>query len=421
MCADKASIGARLRAARKAVKPHGLTVDAMAEALRDAATDRDRQRLPKLADLRRMIRGWEAGEHTPGARYRLLYTVALDTTEAELFGPQTVAQPSPSSELWESPHALGMVCLPHANGRPVDASFVELIRETNQTLVRLDAQWSGYEVFPLALRVFRTAHHKLGAGDYASGIERDLIAATGETGEIAAWLAFDADEQSVSRQLIHEALMLSRQAGDRDMELFELTHLAMQSLYLRRPAEALRIANDALDRRLAPRVAALFDIRRGRALAQRGDEQGAFDALNRAGAALTGSINARDPYWTWWVDETELTRHKATAYDQLGRWRRAIPLREQIITGHQGSYPYGKLDLAQLLNALVQVRDWRRAEDIITEIASLANSIAPGRTANLLRRTFEQIGRVDGASSTVIDAAHDLRRLLGDEPSRHSG
>jgi hypothetical protein len=50
-------------------------------------------------------------------------------------------------------------------------------------------------------------------------VERDLTAAAGETGEIAAWLAPDADHQAISRQIIHEALMLSRLAGDHDMEL----------------------------------------------------------------------------------------------------------------------------------------------------------------------------------------------------------
>ncbi len=62
-----------------------LTVDALAEAFRDAASDRDRQYLPKLEDLRRMIRGYEAGEHVPRGRNRMLYCAVFDIADAELF------------------------------------------------------------------------------------------------------------------------------------------------------------------------------------------------------------------------------------------------------------------------------------------------------------------------------------------------
>ncbi|MFI0486121.1 hypothetical protein [Actinomadura sp. 9N215] len=310
---------------------------------------------------------------------------------------------------------VGSLALPDRNGQPVNADFVNVIRETNQGLVKLDSMWGGHEVFPLALRVFKAANHKLGIGAYEPGIERDLMAATGETGEIAAWLAYDADRQSESRQIVHEALMLSRQAGDRDMELFELTHLAMQSLHLERPAEALRVATGALEQDLPPRVAALFEIRHGRALAQLADETGAFRALDRAKNVLSESISLRDPHWTWWINETELARHKATAYHQIGRSEKAVPLFEQVVEACRGRYLYGKLDLAQLLNALVHVGDWRRAEEIIGEIAALVDVVSAGRSASFLRKTFDEIRESQGVPSTVADIAFELGKILSAE------
>jgi transcriptional regulator with XRE-family HTH domain len=288
----------------------------------------------------------------------------------------------------------------------VDAGYVKMIRQTSQTLVKLDTLHGGNDVFPLALRLFRDAGRKLGAGAYPPAIERDLMAATGEIGEVAAWLAYDADRQDDSRQIIMEAMLLSRQAGDRDMELFELAHLAMQSLHLRRPAEALRIATGVLDAgSVAPRVAALFDIRRGRALAQLGDERHAFDALDRAAVTLTESVSPRDPHWTWWINEVELMRHRATARAQLGQWAHAVPLREYVVgQGHPGY-----LDRVQLLEALIYVRDWKRAEQVIIDLVASAGAVGSRRTTNLLRRVAARIRATNGVPSTVADAAAALR------------
>ncbi|GAA4087262.1 helix-turn-helix transcriptional regulator [Actinomadura miaoliensis] len=360
---------------------------------------------PDRETLISYIKRWEAGKVSISERYQFAYAAALGTDIEELFGQKTAAGPAPLA-------AVDVLRLPHSNGRPADMEYVETLRETNQALVRLDALHGAGDVLPLAARVFRTANHKLATGAYVAKVERDLMAAAGETGEIAAWLAYDADNQAASRQVIHEALELSRAAGDRDMELFELGHLAMQSLHLHRPAEALRIADRALAGELPARVSALFEIRRGRALAQLGDESSALSAFAKAKNALSESISPRDPQWAWWVDETELTRHKAMAHAQLGQWNRTVPLREQVVLACRGEYLYGKLDLAQLLESLMQVRDWTRAEEVITDIAGIADAIAPGRTANLLRRIFAQIGRTEGVPSTVSDAAAYMRGVL---------
>jgi hypothetical protein len=305
---------------------------------------------------------------------------------------------------------------PSVNGRPADAEYVESIRHTNQALVRLDTIHGGNDILPLVLQVFQKAHQKVSTGAYEPAVERDLIAATGESGEIAAWLAYDADRQAVSRQIVHEALMLSRQAGDRDMELFELTHLAMQSVYLHRPAEALRIADDLVDGGiLAPRVTALFAIRRGRALAQLGDQQRAFAALDSARSAVSDGTSPRDPQWTWWINETEVMWHRAMAHADLGQWPHAVPLLFEVAAKRHPAYRRAWYnDQVHLLNALVHVADWREAEPVIAEVATQVGDIGSTRTTNLLRRIVGRLGRTD-TPSTVADTAADLRRHLSEQ------
>lgn len=329
--------------------------------------------------------------------------------------PPTVRErldsPTPVSEA-VSPLELFGEATRTPNGRPADTAYVESIRETSQMLVRLDALHGAHAVLPLALCAFRKAGHKLGTGAYGLGVERDLMAAAGECGEIAAWLAYDADQQDTSRHLIHEALMLSREAGDRSMEHFQLSHMAMQSLHLNRSAEALRIAGGVLYAGdLPPRVKVLFVMRRGRALAQLGAARAAFDALDQAEAALADSVVTRDPYWTWWLDDPEIIWHKAIAHTELGQWEQAIPLYERVAADDRKGVLYGRLPLAMLLDALVRVGDWGRTEEVLAQVVSVVDP-QPGRAVNLLRRIAPKIRAAERAPSTVVDMAAYLNEVL---------
>jgi transcriptional regulator with XRE-family HTH domain len=309
----------------------------------------------------------------------------------------------------------------------VDADYIQAIRESIEYFIALDGRYGGNAILPLAVRTFRAAHGNLGAAGLRADVECDLAAATGQIGQVAAWLAYDADRQSMCRHIIHEALLTSQLAGDRDTELLELDHLVMQSLHLRRPRAATQIIDGILaDQALPPRVAALLDIRRARAFAQCGDRQRALAAFGKAGASLADGITARDPHWTWWIDDAELTWHRAMAFADLGEWMRAVPLfkdaadlrignrREQGVRYRRAGYN----DAVHLLNALVRVEAWRDAERIIVnDVAPHVTEVDSRRTANLLLRIFGRIQKSrDAASSTLVDSASELREFLSRRP-----
>jgi hypothetical protein len=77
---NRKEMGSWLRAERQARQ---WDVPEMARQVRRAA--RNDPHLPGLRDLRRMIRGWEAGEHALSERYRLLYAAAFGVTVDDLF------------------------------------------------------------------------------------------------------------------------------------------------------------------------------------------------------------------------------------------------------------------------------------------------------------------------------------------------
>jgi tetratricopeptide (TPR) repeat protein len=239
-----------------------------------------------------------------------------------------------------------------------------------------------------------------------------------ELAQVSAWIACDADQQALARRLTNEALLHSRLAGDRRMELFELAQLAMQSIHLNRPGEALRIANGVIaSDRNGPRVAAVFHIRRARALAQLGDLTGALDEHDQAAAILTaGDASIHDPDWTWWVDESELAWHRAMSLASADDWPNALDLFQVADEQRTEAAPRSRFnDSAHLLAAQVSVRTWHDAEASLNDLATDLASVRSGRTTALLRRVLRQINSVQTAAPpSILDAGERLAGLLDD-------
>jgi hypothetical protein len=306
---------------------------------------------------------------------------------------------------------------PDADGSaPADADDVESIRADTRRLVELDTRYGGDDLVRLAVRASKAADEQLAAGGRARTLESDLHAAVGELAQVAAWIAYDADQQQLSRRLSNEALLHSRLAGDRRMELFELAQLAMQSIHLERPGEALRIADEVIDNaRTGPRVAAVFHVRRARALAQLGDCSGALDEHDRAAAVLrAGDASSHDPDWTWWVDDAELAWHRAMSLVSLDDWTNALDLFQTAYEQRTEAASRSRFnDLAHLAVAQVAVRIWPDAETSLAQLTADAASVRSGRTTALLRRVLRQIGTDSSASPrSVMDAGEQLALVL---------
>lgn len=417
MSSEKKIIGARLRAARKAA---GLTVVDVAERWRDLAPERVRRRLPALKDLERTIRGHEAGEHTPGPRYRLLYARALAVPEDELFAPDAPAQPRPAP----------------TPGRGAPGDYAAAVRDTSQHLIMLDSRFGGTAIADLAVRAFSTARTALATGRHNAD-EHDLQAAAGEAGEIAAWTLYDADRLEESRATTHEALLLSRLAGDRSMELFELSHLALIDVHQRHSREALRIAEHTIEgTELAPRVEALFKLRAARALAQGGDRARAIATLDQAAGALQESLHPRDPAWTWWLDASELAWHRGILHMELGELETAMPYLDEAAHGRLERDPYvptvqagpvtargeewGRAaynDLVHLQLALTMAKAWRETEAITATVFDFTREVVSARTEVMLRSAVRSVLRASrepgGPSSTLLDLAEQIAEARG--------
>ncbi|RCV47707.1 helix-turn-helix domain-containing protein [Marinitenerispora sediminis] len=296
-------------------------------------------------------------------------------------------------------------------------SEVAHLHDTIRHLVALDGRYGGDAIAATAVQVWRTAHRQLDRVATEGPDGRAYLAAVAELAELAGWLLFDANRQDEARVASLEAHMLARHAGDTSMRRFALTNLAMQDLEAGRVGESLRIADELLEElRLPPRVALLARVRRGRALAHAGDRPRALAAIGTAMADLGDSITDRDPAWTWWVDETEVTGHEGESLLLLGdasaaleRLLRAEEMSSRRRTDGRGTLYY-RISVAR---AYRKARAWRECEDALLAALPLMDVISSGRNRRRFHETLREIRRDREAPTWLRDTAVDIAGDLG--------
>jgi transcriptional regulator with XRE-family HTH domain len=294
-----------------------------------------------------------------------------------------------------------------------DTAYLEAAQQHIWHVVELDNRFGGSDLARLAVRFFRSVHQQLGTGAYEPAIERDSQATAGELAEVAGWLLYDADRQDDVRRMNQEALYFSRLAGDRRMELLTLQNASMHAGHLERPREALHLARSVLESRdrLSPRVKALFLVRKGRALAQGGDEH-ALRLFDEVRSHYEDGVRESDPKWAWWVDERELAWHEGMALIDLGRPGEAVDKFQQsvwVMSAHQMRGRY--LHLGYLLGAQVKVGAWSDAETTMRQILTMVSDVSSTRTVVLLTAILPKLlhERVPGSTR---DTAEQLALLL---------
>jgi transcriptional regulator with XRE-family HTH domain len=299
--------------------------------------------------------------------------------------------------------------------RPMDGDDVQGLRADVDRLVALDTGHGSDGLHVVASRAFRDADLRLAQAGARPGVASDVAAAVAELGETAAWIAYDCEEHDQSRRLACDALLVARLAGDRSMERFLLSHLAMQAVQLGRPAEALSIADRVLaERPVSPRVAAIFRTRRGRALGLLGAQGEGLAELDAARQIVAQGCSGGDPPWSWWLHDAELAiqegRLRAACGDPRGAVDAAVAAIRLLPAG-QGRD--GLLHRGWLLRWLVEAHAW-------SEVPAAAASLRVGGAGSARLRPIlaGALAVVDGRSGVrapraVRDAVRTLAAVNG--------
>ncbi|WP_063798010.1 helix-turn-helix transcriptional regulator [Streptomyces sp. 150FB] len=271
---------------------------------------------------------------------------------------------------------------------PAAAPENDFSRSAVTHLLEHDNRHGGNHVASAAVQVWRAEQKKL------NGENKRHLSAVAELAEISGWLLFDANRQDEARAALVESQMLAKIAGDGPLEWFALDLLAMHSVHNGSAGEALSISDEILTRPGIPnRVALMSQVRRARALAQAGDRARALDAMERATGAMQDSAPDREPAWTWWIDDAEITGHYGELWLSLGDGKAALPHLERAAEVEHGGGRRKLGHLVALLTGFVSVQAWRESEKALLEIFDLLDIVTSARSRERLKETLRGIRR----------------------------
>lgn len=300
-----------------------------------------------------------------------------------------------------------------STAEPIDEAFIVSLRSHLQELLALDAKVGGNETSAQALRLFRSVHRRIGVSPCPKHLQRELYVTVGELAEIAGWLFYDADQQDDMRRINQEALYYLRWAGHRSLELLTLQNMSMQAEYLGRPSEALHIVQSVRETdRLSPRLDSLFLARGAHALAQQQQKAEALRTFQKAKALYLDGPRDTDPAWAAWVDDRQFTWFEAMVWTELGERDKPVSIfAEALATSpkHRVRGLYSRT--VYLFESLVNVGDWREAEQLVPKLAPYITEVGSGRTATILRKTLRTIRKTNTAAS-LEDGAVWLRGVM---------
>jgi hypothetical protein len=209
----------------------------------------------------------------------------------------------------------------------MDAGHARHLRASVDQLLTQEQQLGGAALVDDALRQYRQARRVLDGADYDERTGVELMSAVGALAVCVGWLCYDGGDQTLSRQLYSDAVLLADQAGDDALGVQVRATMALQSANLSRVGlpgmalEAVRLARRSAElagRSPSARLHALIAAREALACAALGDRLGYRSAITRAWRELDRGPSVADPVWLRFVNVSEITVHEAKGRLYLG-------------------------------------------------------------------------------------------------------
>jgi hypothetical protein len=210
------------------------------------------------------------------------------------------------------------------------------VRRLQRSAVRLhslDQQHGGDMIWHAAQARAHDGKQMLEYGSYTDTVGQHLLVAAGRLQVCAGWLALDAGHHETARTCFSEALAMSRQANDPQLETHALATVALQSNVLSRPREALRYAagaeQAAASQSATPWLAVLPQFRLAIGSSLMGNVADTDRAIAQARRILERDNAVPEEEWLTFLSPVEVDRVEAACALELGRPAHAEHLLEQ--------------------------------------------------------------------------------------------
>jgi hypothetical protein len=290
----------------------------------------------------------------------------------------------------------------------VDGAHVRYLQSTLTRLRTQDHTVGGGALLPQALRHFAHARRILDESDHTAAIGRELLVVTADLGSQSAWLAYDANDQPLARQLYREAALLADSADASEQRVHAYVNMAQQCTHLASVTgrqgfarEALRFVNcatDAARHEPSPALHALISLRQALAYAQLGDDIAFRSAITTARRELDRGPHETDPTWANFVRHSEITSYEATGKARLGSPGQAAKLYHVVLDDTARSSRDQACHRASLAGILVQAGDLDQAiSHSLMVLPDLGTTLTSGRVLHRLRPVREAAGAAGAA------------------------
>ena len=210
----------------------------------------------------------------------------------------------------------------------VDSAHVRYLQSSMEKLQTQDQILGGGALVRDGLRAYHRARRMLDESDYNEAIGRQLMSTTGELAVCVGWLAYDADDQSLARELYSEARLLADQSGDDGLAMHAMQVMSLQSVHLAQKGilpggarDAVRLGERAAELARhdpSPQLHALLAAREATAHAAIGDNRGFTVAISRAWREVDRGFTDDVPVWLRFVNSSEIATAEARGRLYLG-------------------------------------------------------------------------------------------------------
>jgi hypothetical protein len=247
----------------------------------------------------------------------------------------------------------------------------------------------------------------LDEGDFNDALGQQLIGTAGELAICVAWLAYDADNQTLARDLYSQARLLADQSKDDNLAIHVLSSMSRQSAvhFARKEGltgsarEAVRLSERAADlarHNPSSQLHSMLATREAIAHAAAGDRQAFSAAITRARRELERDNNDDVPVSLRFMNHAEISVQEARGRLYLGDAITAVRFYRDGVSGALGERNRTNYQ-AQLAAALAVSGDLTSALDEgMVVLPALENGISSRRTLSTLqplRKMAEQYKR----------------------------
>ena len=289
-------------------------------------------------------------------------------------------------------------------GRRVGMSTVDALAGRVHGLRLADDVLAGHDLIAPAFRELRAAIRLYRESTHTDQTGRSLLVQIGELAQITGWIASDAGQHAQAERAYRLGISAAREAGDTPLVGNLAGSLAYQYANTGRTAEAVQLAQAALEEAGSdshPAARALSWDRIAWAHTRAGHTQPALRALGEAHDALADDAPEEPPQWAYWVCEEELRVMDARVYTELHRPLRAVPLLTDVLARYDTTHARElALYLSWLAMAYADANEPEEAASIASRVLELSQQVASERTAERSRavlcclRSFEEVPEV---------------------------